>query len=201
MSLWDEQKEALFPLWLQAKHTRFPAFVRYKTFAELLVTSGCTRIEAKLLSVHFTAALGAVAVRCRSRRGCLYTDKKPPHTAHAAARAVALISLIYPLPTKVVGAPQMISQPDSSIFPCSPLPCGTWRTPGLSISWCCLPTSSSVCLVFFPLSLCLARWFWPDLMNGRHDHTTEVCVSWRWSRRSSCGPIACWILAVAQLMF
>ena len=37
--------------------------------------------------------------------------------------------------------------------------------------------SSSVCLVFFPLSLCLARWFWPDLMNGRHDHTTAVCVS------------------------
>ena len=46
--------------------------------------------------------------------------------------------------------PQMISQTVSSIFPCSPLPSGTWRTPGLSIFWCCLPTSSSVCLVFFP---------------------------------------------------
>ena len=33
--------------------------------------------------------------------------------------------------------------------------------------------------VFFPLSLCLARWFWPDLMNGKHDHTTAVCVSLR----------------------
>ena len=33
-----------------------------------------------------------------------------------------------------------------------------------------------------PLSLCLARWFWPDLMNGRHDHITAVCVSSRWSR-------------------
>ena len=33
----------------------------------------------------------------------------------------------------------------------------------------CLP-----CLL--PLSLCLARWFWPDLMNGKHDHTTAVCV-------------------------
>ena len=69
----------------------------------------------------------------------------------------------------------------SSVFPCSPLPSGTWRTPGLSIPWCCLPTASSVCLVFFPLSLCLARWFLPDLMNGRHDHTTAVCVSLRWS--------------------
>ena len=24
--------------------------------------------------------------------------------------------------------------------------------------------------------LCLARWFWPVLMNGKHDHTTAVCV-------------------------
>ena len=56
-----------------------------------------------------------------------------------------------------------------------------WQNPGLSIPWCCLPTCLSVCLVFFPLSLCLARWFWSDLMNGRHDHTTAVCSSLRWS--------------------
>ena len=89
----------------------------------------------------------------------------------------------------------MISQPISSIFPCSPLPSGTLRTPGLSIPRCCLHTSSSICLVFFPLSLCLARWFRPDLTNGRHDHTTAVCVSFTMARRSSCGPIAYWILA------
>ena len=115
------------------------------------------------------------------------------------------------------GAPQMISKPVFSIFPCSPLPSGTCQTPGLSIPWCCLPTSSSVYLVFFPLSLCLTRWFWPDLMNRRHDHTIAVCISLWWSRglcvvqlpagswhglprfmmvkRSLCGPIACWILA------
>ena len=90
--------------------------------------------------------------------------------------------LIYPLTARVIGAQQMISQPVSSIFLCSPLPSGTWRTLGLSIPCCCLPTSSSVCLVFFPLSLCLARWFWPDLMNGRHDHTTvsshSFCQIW-----------------------
>ena len=68
-----------------------------------------------------------------------------------------------------------------SIVPCSPLPSGTYRTPDLSIPWCCLPTSSSVCLVFFPLSLRLARWIWPDLMNGRLKHTTAVCVSLRLS--------------------
>ena len=80
-----------------------------------------------------------------------------------------------------MGAPQTILQLVSSIFPCSPLPSGTLRTPGLPIPWCCLPTSSSVFLVFFPLSLCLAKWVWPDLINGRHIHTTAVCVSLRWS--------------------
>ena len=94
---------------------------------------------------------------------------------------IIIIIIIYALTVKVAGAPQMISQPVSSIFPCSSPPSGTWRTPSLSIPWWCLPTSSSVCLIFFPLSLCFARWFWSDLMNGRHDHTTAVCVSLRWS--------------------
>ena len=84
--------------------------------------------------------------------------------------------IISPLTGRVVGAPQMISQPVSSTFSCSPLPSGTWRTPGLSIPCCCLPTSFFVRLVLLHLSLCLSRWFWPDLMNGKHDHTTAVCV-------------------------
>ena len=87
-----------------------------------------------------------------------------------------IIIMIYPLTTTVVGAPRMISQPVSHIILCSLLLSGTWQTPGPSIPWCCLPTSSSVCLVFFPFSLFLARWLWPDLMNGKHDHTTAVCV-------------------------
>ena len=87
-----------------------------------------------------------------------------------------IIIIIYPLTKRVVGAPQMILQPVFSIFFRSPLPSGTCRTPSLSISWCCLLTSSFVRLVFFPLSLCLAGWLWPDLMNGKHDHTTAVCV-------------------------
>ena len=89
--------------------------------------------------------------------------------------------IIYPLTMRVIGAPQMISQPVSSISACSQLPFGTWQTPGLSIPWCCLSTSTFVCLPFFLLSLCLARWFWPDLINGRHEHTTAVYVSLRWS--------------------
>ena len=70
--------------------------------------------------------------------------------------------LIYPLTARIVGAPQMSSQPVSSIFLCSPLPSGTWQTPGLSVPWCCLPPSSSVYLVFFlpftvPCKMVLAR--------------------------------------------
>ena len=94
---------------------------------------------------------------------------------------INIIIIVYPQTTRVVGAPQMISQPVSSIFPCSPLPSWTWRTPGLAIPWCCPLTSSFVGLVFFSLSLCFARWLLPDLMNGKHDHTTAVCVSLRWS--------------------
>ena len=41
------------------------------------------------------------------------------------------------LNARVVGAPQMISQPVSSIFPRFQLPSGTWWTPGLSIPWGC----------------------------------------------------------------
>ena len=44
-----------------------------------------------------------------------------------------IIIIIYSLTARVVGAPQMMWQPISSIFPCSPLPSGTCRTPGLSI--------------------------------------------------------------------
>ena len=78
-------------------------------------------------------------------------DNKTPPTRYLT------IIIIHPLLARVVGAPQMISQHVFSIFPCSSLPSGTWRTPGLSIPRCCLPASSSVCLVFFLLSLCLAR--------------------------------------------
>ena len=59
---------------------------------------------------------------------------------HILCSDIIIIIIIYPLTARVVGAPQMISQPVFSIFPCSPLPSGTCRTPGLSIP--CLPTSS-----------------------------------------------------------
>ena len=75
---------------------------------------------------------------------------------------IIIIIIIYPLTARVVGAPQIISQPVFSILPCSPLPSGTCRTPDLFIPWCCLPTFSSVCLVLFllftvPCKMVLAR--------------------------------------------
>ena len=76
--------------------------------------------------------------------------------------------IIYPLTARVVGAHNQFP-PFSPVRHC-PLGLGELQA-----------TSSSVCLVFFPLSLCRARWFWPDLMNGRHDRTTAVCVSLWWS--------------------
>ena len=84
------------------------------------------------------------------------------------------------LTARVVGATKTISQPVSSIF--SPLlhcPLGLGELqacPFPNVAFPLLPPSA---LSSSPLSLCLARWFWPDLMNGKHDHTTAVCLSLR----------------------
>ena len=109
-------------------------------------------------------------------------------------RVSSFIIIIYPLTARVVGESQIVSQLVSSIFLCSPLPSGTWRTSVLPIPWCCLPTSFSVCLVFLLLQLCLARWFWPDLMSGRHVHYHCSVRFFTTVRRYSCDPIASWIL-------
>ena len=95
-----------------------------------------------------------------------------PHYYDNSGQTCTFIIIINPLTARVVGAPQMVLQPVSSISPCSPLLSGTCRTPGLSIPWCCLPTSSSFCRVFFPLSLCFARWFLarPDEPETRPYH-------------------------------
>ena len=67
-------------------------------------------------------------------RGKIYTIYPKAKVSH---------HLTYPLTTRVVGAPHIISQPVSSILTCSSRPSETWRTLFLSISWCCLFTSSS----------------------------------------------------------
>ena len=101
--------------------------------------------------------------------------------------------LIYPLTERVVGAPQMILLPVSSIFSSSPLPSGTCRTPGPPISWCCLPASFSV-LSSSPFYCALQDGFGQTWWTG--DMTTPLQFGlFTMVRRSSCGPIACWISA------
>ena len=73
--------------------------------------------------------------------------------------ACIIIIIINPLIARVVGAPQMNLQSVFSIFPCSPLPSGTCRTPGLSIPWCCPPTSSSSALSSSPFHCALQDGF------------------------------------------
>ena len=86
-----------------------------------------------------------------------------------------IIIISHPLTMRVVRAPQMIKQPVSSIFPCLPLPYGTKRTPGLSIPWCCLSTSSSQpCLLppfTVPCKMVLAR-------SGERETSRKIQVVW-----------------------
>ena len=90
---------------------------------------------------------------------CTWCHIHKTQKQNGSAPSHGFIIIIYPLTARVIGAPQMISQPVFSVFPCSPLPSGTCPTPGLSIPWCCLPISFSVCLVFFPLHCALQDGF------------------------------------------
>ena len=128
----------------------------------------------------------------------LETKSRPPnlYTVYSPSKVIIII-IIYPLTARVIGAPQMIWQSVFSIFPCSLLPSGTWRTPGLSNPWSlmlsshlflCLPCLLSSFTV--PCKMVLAR---PDELE-----TWPYRCSLRLFlivRRSSCGPVACWILA------
>ena len=101
--------------------------------------------------------------------------------------------IIYPYTARIIGASQLISQPVSSIFSCSPLPSETCRTPGLSIPWSCLPASLSVCLLpsfTVPCKMVLAK---PDEQETYPYHCSLHLFMT--VRMSLCGPIACWILA------
>ena len=96
----------------------------------------------------------------------------------------------------VVKALQVTSQPVSSISLCSLLrSSATWWTPGLSISSCYLPTS------FFYLPWFLPSFTVPCNVVLATPDEREKCPHhcnlrlFTMVRRSSCGPIACCILA------
>ena len=125
-------------------------------------------------------------VKIRRRRICKHTDPPVPINPSYNSTNSSIIPITYPLTTRVVGAPQMTSQPVSSILLCFPLPSKTWWTPRLSVSWC-------FCAV--PWKIVLAG---PD-----EEETGPFHFSLRlfmMVRRSSCGLIACWILAQTSLL-
>ena len=103
-------------------------------------------------------------------------------------------SHLSPLTLEVVSAPQMMLKQYLSILPCLPLPSGNLQTPFPSIPWCYLPISSSVFLSFLLLSLSLAELSSPCQRILRCGHTIWVFRFFTMVRRSSCTPIAFWIL-------
>ena len=80
---------------------------------------------------------------------------------NAGTIIVVIIIIIYSLTPRVVGARQMISQPVSWNFPCSPLPSGTWWTPELQA--CPFP---DVVFPPFPLSALSSSPFYCALQDG-----------------------------------
>ena len=103
--------------------------------------------------------------------------------------------LTYPLTVRVVGAPQMITQPVSSIFPCSPLPLGFDELQA-SVHSLMLSSHLFLCLpcllppLNVPCEMVLAR---PGERETWPYHCSLSLLTM--VRRPSCGPIACWILA------
>ena len=102
--------------------------------------------------------------------------------------------LTYPLTARVVGAPQLISQPVSYIFPVLHCPLGLAELqagPFPDVVLPPLPLSALLLSPFtVPCKMVLAR------HNEREtwSHHCSLCLfTMVW--RSSCGPIACWILA------
>ena len=125
-------------------------------------------------------------IKCR-----LISPPPPPPTEPIFGKIYDKIATLYcliiiininPLTARVVGAPQVISQPVSSIFPCSPLPSGTFHF------FLCLPCLRPPFTV--PCKMVLAR---PDERETWPYHCSVRLFPMVWG--SSCGPAACWILA------
>ena len=113
---------------------------------------------------------------CESRTLTAELQRRIPAMEMRCYRKVLRISYKYHVTARVVGAPHMISQPDISVFPVLHCPPGLGELQACPFPDVVFPPLPLFAVSSSPLSLCLARWFWPDLMNGKHDHTTAVCV-------------------------
>ena len=98
----------------------------------------------KKLSSHFRQA----QLSMKPHRITKLTMAKRKQGQKCSSTTIQFIIIIsYPLTARVVGAPEMSWHQFPPFFS-SQLPSGTWQTPGLSIPWCCLPTSSCLpCLL------------------------------------------------------
>ena len=104
--------------------------------------------------------------------------------------ATHLLSHLSPLTLEIAGAPQMTLQQYLSTLPCLPLATGNRQTPFPSIPWCYLPISSSS---FLFLSLSPTELSSPCQRILVYGHTIWVTF-FTMVRRSSCTPVAFWIL-------
>ena len=111
---------------------------------------------------------------------------------------VFVLHLASPINREVTGAPKMTSQPVSPIF---------WFSTALWDLANSRPVHfqrlfshlffSLPCLL--PPFTCLARWFWPDLMNGRHVRYVSCSLRlFTMVRRSSCGQITDQVLRIVS---
>ena len=103
------------------------------------------------------------------------------------------LSLTYPLTARVTGAPQVTSQPVFLHFSVHHCPLGLDELRVCPFSNILFPPLLLSVLSFFALSLCLAKWFGPDLINGRHVY--HCSLHFTMLRLSSCGLLAWWISA------
>ena len=126
-------------------------------------------------------------------------NRKQRNKIYRLPRAL-ITSHLCPSTLEVVGAPQMTLQQYLSILPCLPLSSGNLQTPFLFIPWYYPPISSSVFLSFLLRSL-----FSAELSSPCSLFSAELSSPCMWPyhlsfrfvtmvRRSSCTPIAFWIL-------
>ena len=109
------------------------------------------QVMTKNKNTHFSLSLSHTRTHARTHTQThththththIHRERSLPKTKRRLCNKVFVIIIIIiidPLTARVVGAPQIILNSFFSIFPCSPLPSGTCRTPGLSIPWCCFP--------------------------------------------------------------
>ena len=111
------------------------------------------------------------------------------------AKTQLIIIIIYPSTVRVAGAPQMFLQPVSSIFPCSPLPSGTWRTQA-----CPFPDVVFLPLLLSALSSSPFHFTVPCNTVLARPHEQEMSIRLHFVSLYDGSLNACWILAWTPLL-